>query len=192
MIKSPRPPTPRLLSSLAQRLALDNDNALITSPRPLLLAPSHLSLNAWQAVRSTQRLMAGAAMFARADLDVIASHGAEGPPLATFLFPLPVDVDELLRFETYATKVGEAFLELLKAFPGLSWDNRLLVNVLLAMQLAPPPLSLSPLRFTRSPHSPCTPISDSGARRRLPAVVDPAPRSGASACASECRRWSPL
>ena len=55
------------------------------------------------------------------------SHDAEGPPLSTFLFPL---VNKEDRYQTYAKVIGEqAFRKLLDAFPGLSWDNRLLIIV---------------------------------------------------------------
>ena len=81
-----------------------------------------------QVVRSTQRIMAGASQFGKADKGVTASHDAEGPPLRTFLFPLNDKRD--LRYQKYAQVVGDlAFSKLMETFPGLSWDNRLLIIV---------------------------------------------------------------
>ena len=42
------------------------------------------------------------------------------------MFPL---TDEARRFEEYADVVANAFRALLDGFPGLSWDNRLLILV---------------------------------------------------------------
>ena len=80
-----------------------------------------------QSVRCTQRILAGALTFAKANLDTIASHGTEGPPLRTFLFPRQSDVRSAVM-QQYAEVVSQrAFRSLLDSFSGLSWDNRLMI-----------------------------------------------------------------
>ena len=80
-----------------------------------------------QAVRSTQRIMAAAESFARVKQGTV-SHAAEGPPLRTYLFT-PKGGEEA-RMEEYAIVVADkAVHNLIENFPGLSWNNRLMIVV---------------------------------------------------------------
>ena len=68
-------------------------------------------------------------MFAKVDHGAMASHAAEGPPLQTFLFStLGEDLSEDERVQMYADVTADkAIRTLVTKFPGLSWDNRLMV-----------------------------------------------------------------
>ena len=76
-------------------------------------------------VRSTQTIVAMGAMFAKTDLGVVASHAAEGPPACSFLFDLD---SQDQKFEQYAEVLAtKAVRKLLKQYPGMSLDNRVII-----------------------------------------------------------------
>ena len=78
-----------------------------------------------QVVRCTQTIVAMGAQFAKKDFGVVASHAAEGPPGGTFLFDLE---SEDQRFDQYADVLANrAVGTLLKDYPGLSLDNRVIM-----------------------------------------------------------------
>ena len=83
--------------------------------------PSMQRVKLTQVVRSTKRIVAGAAAF-QLTAESITSVGTDGPPLKSFLFEAPSLETDLA--EEYARHVTNAFLHLVNTFPGVSLHKR--------------------------------------------------------------------
>eukprot|EP00438_Fugacium_kawagutii_P024362 Skav225973 [mRNA] locus=scaffold4916:49227:51398:- [translate_table: standard] len=80
-----------------------------------------------QVVRSTKRVVGGAASFGLQDSDATSCIGTTGPPLKTFLFHTPEDDQSL--FGAFAEKTVEALLYLVQAYPSVRFEHDVAVIV---------------------------------------------------------------
>eukprot|EP00438_Fugacium_kawagutii_P030889 Skav215842 [mRNA] locus=scaffold1630:85275:87416:- [translate_table: standard] len=80
-----------------------------------------------QVVRSTKRVVAGAASFGLPDSDATSCIGTTGPPLKTFLFETPEDGQSL--FGAFAEKTVEALLYLVQTYPSIRFEQDVAVIV---------------------------------------------------------------
>jgi hypothetical protein len=82
-----------------------------------------------QVVRSTERIVVGAAAFQTNDADAGSTchHKASGPPLKALLFP--PQLDNRSRMEQYAREVRNAMHDLKKQFEGMDFPDRVAIIV---------------------------------------------------------------
>eukprot|EP00438_Fugacium_kawagutii_P022216 Skav203949 [mRNA] locus=scaffold391:205921:208083:- [translate_table: standard] len=80
-----------------------------------------------QVVRSTKRVVAGAASFGLQDSGATSCIGTTGPPLKTFLFEPPRDSHSF--FAQFAQKTVEALLHLLQTYPSVRFEQDVAVIV---------------------------------------------------------------
>ncbi|CAE7220972.1 unnamed protein product, partial [Symbiodinium sp. CCMP2456] len=79
-----------------------------------------------EVVRSTKRIVAGAASFQlhTDNGETVTSLGTEGPPLKTFLFEVE---DQGKKFQTYAMKIVKAVVYIEHLFPAVSLHRRVAI-----------------------------------------------------------------
>ena len=88
--------------------------------------PSMHRVKLTQVVRSTKRIVAGAAAF-QLGTESTTSVSTDGPPLKSFLFDGPLVFSDLL--EAYSQHVAYAFLHLANTFSGVSFHKRVALLV---------------------------------------------------------------
>ena len=81
-----------------------------------------------QVVRSTKRIVAGAAPF-QLGSEPVTSVGTDGPPLKTFLFDVTKTAEKASRKKQYARYVVDALRHVCKTFPGVSFHKRVALLV---------------------------------------------------------------
>eukprot|EP00438_Fugacium_kawagutii_P029136 Skav236423 [mRNA] locus=scaffold4816:50159:58700:- [translate_table: standard] len=88
--------------------------------------PEAHRVNLTEVVRSTKRVVGGAASFGLQDSET-SCLGTNGPPLKTFLFKTPEDGQSL--FGEFAEKTLDALLYLVQTYPSLSFEQDVAVIV---------------------------------------------------------------
>ena len=114
-------------SGCKEQLLLSSQCQCSSVPRELF--PGIRKIGLTEVIRSTQRIVAGAAAFhsAASVKEDLISVCPDGPPVKTFIFNLPAGIDSFDRvpYDVYVQKTLAGFWHVARAYAGLSLHHRL-------------------------------------------------------------------
>ena len=124
-----QPLTLRNISSGCKRQLLLSSQCQCSSA-PQKLFPGKPTIRLTEVIRSTQRIVAGAAVFhsAASVRGGLKSVCPDGPPVKTFMFNLPAGIDSVDRrvlYDVYVQKTVAGIWHVVRSYAGLSLHHRL-------------------------------------------------------------------